>query len=211
MKTIIKFLFCSVLALSVMTCGNEDKSTQLTDYEEVQQIFSQEEIDDLKDITTYFEGVICKSNQVTAAQLPDCYQAFFEQLKAGEKKGIMDIRIPFEAQTQFISQMNKTSFDQVWNYGIPRNELDTLEVLHVNLKGNYIQFLTEFGTQNDWIKQYTDRLKAIGDIAGGAQLFILNNYKQLDCTDPRIRLFLAINYLTINDQYRAYAQLKNNN
>ncbi len=169
----------------------------------ISNVFDDAEIRDLSKILTFFDEQICIVQQIDNSRIKDCYQAYFERMKKAAKTGNIEIKIPFEEQQKMYSNMDESTFRQIWYFGKNwrRNLPDTIKSIGLKCDGKYAEFLKIVGNENNVIKEYYESLKACGDISPTMVADLMMNYKNYDINDVKIRLIIAIHYLTMNDQY----------
>jgi hypothetical protein len=64
-----------------------------------------------------------------------------------------------------------------------------------------LEFLKTFGEEDSVINNYYNSLDIAGDISPTMFADLAINYKNYNLKDPKIRLIIAIHYLTLNDKY----------
>jgi hypothetical protein len=192
-------LWSLVLALS---CQQAEHSG-LASYPDVRVVFSETEIGDLNTILNFFEHQICDLLQVQSADVRDCYQALFQMMERAEKTRILYVPVPFDAQKEMYSHLSATTFKEIWirGTGVESATGDTLERIHLNFDGKYTQFLDSLKTDHRIIESYVATLKRELTINSTMIEGVMFNYRLYDMNDLRMRLFIAVHYLTINDMY----------
>lgn len=89
-------------------------------------------------------------------------------------------------------------FSPCWHRDCPD---DTLKCITYSYNGKYLTYLEELGNENHLIQKYHEAYHFLGDISPTMVASILLDYKNYDIRDIRIRLVIAIHYLTLNDQF----------
>ena len=197
-----------LISFIILVIGCQSNPKSLRDYEEVNKIFQEKEIEDLERIVDFFNESICKSEKLENTNVLDCYELYFKRMRKAEETGIVEIQIPYQEQEKLMREIDLNSFNQIWSYGKTwRKNSDTLEVVNIKYDGKYIKFLKEFGKENIKAKNYVDRFEAVGDISPSMFADVLMNYKEYDVRDERIKLLIAIHYLTQNEQYKIHEKL----
>lgn len=203
----MKYLLINKISIFIIVfllgCHSPKKS--IDNYKEIIKIFNQEETNDLKKILSFFDSAVCKSENLNKNDLNNCYNQYFKRMKVEEKRtGNFEIQISYQEQKKLINHLNVNTFNQIWTkYKTNYDKLDTLEILSFNLNGKFVAFLKEFGETNNKIHSYQERLEAVGDISPTMMGDIVVNYTDYNISDDRIRLFIAIHYLTLNQQFEA--------
>lgn len=168
----------------------------------IKSVFNESEIQDLETILVFFDNKICETENINKSNISECYRSFFERMAESEKTGIIEFRVPFEEQRNIYKKINQSTFDEIWIFGKSwkRKTNQTFRFLSYNLNGKYVEYLEELGNENKIIKNYIDTLLAAGDISPIMFANVLMGYKNYDIADIRIRLMIAIHYMTLNDQ-----------
>lgn len=198
MKRIYQIIALIVL-IGCSTTSQEDLKSNST----ITTVFNESEIRDLTKILEFFNEQICATQQVDIIKLSDCYQSFFKRMAEAEKTGNIEIKIPFEEQQNLYNQINESTFNEIWNFGKSwnRNSPDTLKYIRFRYNGKYVKFLKELSNDDKIIKNYHDSFEAAGDISPSMIAGLLMNYDYYNINDLRVRLVVAVHYLTMNDQY----------
>ena len=168
----------------------------------IKSVFNESEIQDLETILVFFDNKICETENINKSNISECYRSFFERMAEFEKTGIIEFRVPFEEQRNIYKIINQSTFDEIWIFGKswkPKTN-QTFKSISYNLSGKYVEYLEELGKENKIIKNYIDTLLAAGDISPIMFANVLMGYKNYDITDIRVRLMIAIHYMTLNDQ-----------
>lgn len=188
-----------ILIILALGCANR-KSKSLENHSIITEIYTQEEIEDLKKVMIFFESRICESKVFS---LKDTYKCYDDYL-FGIKKKIKDEDINFNFLA--IDDLEKLqeiigdkSFNQIWNYKIVKEKNN--EIILVNNKGKYMEFLNKYSEDNKKIQSYYNLLKSSSGYISPSiifDIFINKNYYNLN--DERDKLLIAIHCLTANKQ-----------
>ena len=170
----------------------------------ISNVFSKSEIKDLKTLMIYFNEQICVTQQIEITKISDCYQSFFKRMSQATSAGDINIKIPFDDQQNIYKKISKTTFEEIWDFGKSwkPNSSDTLKHIHFKYDGKYMRFLEELGKDDKMIKYYLEAFKSAGDMSPSMVSPLLMNYENYNIEDIRIRLFVAIHYLTLNDKIK---------
>ncbi len=192
-----------IIALLILVGCSGTNQEHLESNSTVTGVFNKSEIQDLAKILKFFDEQICATQQVDISKLSDCYQSFFERMEEAEKTGSIEIKIPFSEQQNLYRQINDSTFNEIWHFGKSsyRNSPDTLRSISLKYNSKYVNFLKELGTDDKIIKNYYDNFKASGGISPSMVASLLVNYDNYNINDIRVRLVIAIHYLTMNDQF----------
>ncbi len=196
-------IFQIIFLFFLISCSNNNKEKLKSD-SIITSVFNKAEIQDLQTILDFFDNEICKNEILEENKINKCYQAFFERIKSEfiETNGTINLQIPFEEQLEMYEKIDISTFDELWIFGkkFPLGSYtDTLKSIFINHSGKYSKFLKEVGKKDSIINIYQDHLHGHGDIS--PQLFsnVLMNYQNYNINDKKVRLIIAIHYLTLND------------
>ena len=198
----MKQLLLLTFILTIVSCSRTDE--KLRDNQTIKSVFDNKEIRDLEKILTFFEYQICKIENINSDNVLICYESFFIRMDKAEESGDIDIQVPFENQMELYDKIDTSTFNQLWtfNWSWKFGSPDSLKSITFNYEGKYVRFLESFGRENKIIKDYYDSFQAAGDISPNNVAKLLKMYKDYDIKDIRIRLLIAMHYLTMNDQYK---------
>lgn len=187
-----------IIALSCTTQRQNDLSNDQT----IKESFDKTEINDLKKIQSFFDKSIGLTESDTQENLEKVYTDFFLQNSNIEKISDFNLSINFNDQKELYNQLDQKTFNNIWT--ISRlNKLgsnDSLENIILNRQGKYVAFIKTLGKQDSVINNYYNSLEIAGDISPTMVADLIKNYKNYNVIDPKIRLIIAIHYLTLNDQ-----------
>ncbi len=188
-----------IIALS---CTNQRKNDLLND-ETIKESFNTTEINDLTKIQSYFDKSIGLTENENQENLEKVYTDFFLQNSNIEKVSDFKLSINFNDQKKLYNQLDKKTFDNIWeiSWSTKWNSNDTLKHIQLNRHGKYTEFLKTVGKQDSVINNYYNSLEIAGDISPSMFADLIKNYKNYNVNDPKIRLIIAIHYLTLNDQF----------
>ena len=185
---------------STVESQNLDSNKSLNKY------FTDTEVLDLNNIILFFEQSICASDNTDISLTHQCYISFFKRMEKCIDTGDFDIKISYQNQRELYNQILESTFNQIWSLSQERKFIgnDKVPVITFNYSGNYIKFINTLGKENEIISEYADSYSSAGDITPGMIAMILVNYNRIDITDARMKLVVAIHYLTLNDNYERY-------
>ena len=197
MKSLILF------ALLIFTIGCiREHSVLLSNDPIANKYFNKEEIEGLVQILNFFEDEI--ANQSATDNVIDSYELFFENIKPEMKIEEFDSIISFGVQKKFFSVLNPILFNEIWFYKKDYNPIikDTVESIYYKWGGKYFDFLYAVSEKDKAIEEYFKDFTAAGDVSPSILAYSMMDYKIYDLKLERIRLIIAINYLTFNEQLR---------
>lgn len=192
-------LFCLFLPQS---CQNKSGSLLAAD-PDIKTIFTETEIKDLETILDFFEGQICELSQVRRDSILDCYDEFFKNVSTAQGSGIIYIPVPFHEQLEMYKKLSATTLQEVWLVGTAVNQTtgDTTERFSLSTEGKYVQFLKALRKDYQILEAYQRSFLQERKMATPMIETLLYNFHLLNLKDIRIRLFVALHYLTLNDLY----------
>ncbi len=190
-----------ILTIFGLAC-NKNENLRLKDDKTLAKYFNLSEINDLENILHLFENEISKNcNKTTVV----CFKKFLD--KARNNINIENFEFSERLNGKIIQEkISKSTFDKIWynSYMFTNKNQDSVPVIMIKTKSNYIDYLKELSISKPYLKKYlkdgTSPLNSF--IQGTTILYILNNYEQFDLSDERDRLILAIHYLTVNEEFR---------
>jgi len=193
-----KYIIFSLLLL--VGCSN---STKLVSNKTVKEVFNGTEIKDISTILNFFDQQVCKANITDKDSIYNCYQHFFGEMHKCIEKGELKIPISFSKQQKLYAQISDSTFNRIWDFhkSWSNNSTDTLKSISYRYNSKYINFLEKLGKEHEFVKSYHESYIAAGDINPSCVGGFISYYKRLKIKDERVRLFVAIHYLTLNDRY----------
>jgi len=195
----LSFIIASILIL-FNACSDKLESNKT-----ITSIFQEKEIQDLKKILNFFNDQICGSEISDRSKLHDCYTKYFKRLKeVSISEGDIRIGISYDEQKKLYENLNDETFDEIWYFikSWHQGSTDTLKNMQYRPNGKYVRFLEEFGKKNEKINDYYESCIASGGIPPTRVADVIYNYEDYNIKDVRVRLVIAIHYLTMNDGYQ---------
>ncbi|MBC8489660.1 MAG: hypothetical protein H8D45_26880 [Bacteroidetes bacterium] len=192
-----------IIALIILIGCSGSNQENLQSNSTIIKIFNKSEIRDLTRILEFFNKQICTNQQLGKKNFNDCYLSFFERMSEVEKIGSIKIKISFDEQKKMYAQLSDSTFNQIWTFGKVVNRLsnDTLQQIEIKYDCKYVDFLNQLGKDYNVINKYYENFRSIGDIGPSMVADLLINHDSYNFKDIRVKLFVAIHYLTLNDQY----------
>ncbi len=192
-----------IIALLVLIGCSTSNREKLESNSTITTVFNKSEIRDLTKILEFFNEQICAAQNVDKNNLLDCFQSFFMRLAEADQTGSIEIRIPYEEQQNMYKQISDSTFNQIWLFEKIWNRHSTDTLKHINYKydGKYVEFLSALSKEDEVIRNYYENFKALRGISPSMVAELVKNYDFYNINDIRIRLVVAIHYLTMNDQF----------
>jgi len=166
--------------------------------ETVLKVFSPSEAEGLEKICDFFTNVICDTTKETNPA--DCYSNYMADLKAETPLiGAYPYLFSKIEQDDFFESIDSDLFSEIWRMDdvISGEDNNTWIELGLNNRGKYAEYLELLGEEFVSIKEYHDDLMYGGLLTAAAQAKVLMFPENYDVNDARIRLVIAIHYLTI--------------
>lgn len=188
-----RILYVILTIITISSCSQKIKSTEITDN------FSEGEIKDLHKLTDFFQVQMCGST----SDFKSCIDSIIPILGEYGWNPILE-NVDFDAQNELYSEFQSDLFSEIWNFCPSRNRRgnQTYRLLCLNRDGKYVQFLKDLSQRNPDLKEYYEMTIESGDWESRGQLHsrIYTNPQYYDLEDPSIKVLIAVQYLTQNDQ-----------
>lgn len=192
MKKIIYILFS---LLTVVGCSQDFNSTELNNN------FTEAEIRDLNRFTDFFQDQMCGNNK----DFKGFIDSLIPYLREFGWQPVLQ-NIDFNKQKSLYNSFESNVFNEIWDICKSRNLKEEWErkSLCLNPKGKFIKFLEELGKRNGVLEAYKNALLEARDFIDIQRIEseIYNKSKRIDLNDPGIKVLIAIDYLTQNDQQK---------
>ena len=80
-----------ILSFGLIGCSSPKSSFELSESSSLRQVFSAEEINELKIAFDFFNGELCAEQQINK----DCYRTFFQMLNKNNAEGFVELPISY--------------------------------------------------------------------------------------------------------------------
>lgn len=169
--------------------------------------FNQEEIAQLDSIRTFFNNYVlntCEGEKTINV----CYQQFFGQLLENiEVQTQYHIGVPYAEQEELYEQINEGLFGSIWRHSTPKVYVPSVDSLvtysTIDLRSQdsrYMEFLKDVSAEEPYFGKYIEPIIDFGHLSPSLTQGMLYNHRDLDFSNERHQLILAIHFLTVNDQ-----------
>lgn len=194
--------FAIITVISISSCQQE-KYTGLAAYPDMRAIFTEAEMQDLETILAFFEHEICDLLQVPGDSVLPCYQAFIANVDHAQSTGVLYVAVPFDKQLELYEKLSDAAFTQIWlrGTGVDQATGDTVQRMNLSFDGKYMRFLDTLKIDHQIIDAYTRSFKDEHRMSSKMIEGVLYTAHLYDLSDLRMRLFIAMHYLTVNDMY----------
>lgn len=195
--------FLLIMTAIFAVCCVSQRQNDLSNDETIKETFNATEIDDLLKIQSFFDKSIGLTDTKNQKEIIKAYTDFFQLNSEIEKVADLDLPINFNDQKKLYNQLDKKTFEDIWSIGwsTKMNSNDTLKNVELNRHGKYVEFLKTLGKQDSIIDKYHNSLEVAGDISPAIVADLVKNHDNYNIKDPKIRLMIAIHYLTLNDKF----------
>lgn len=199
-----RIILLNILFFILISCSIKEKRKLESD-SIITSVFNKTEIQDLQTILNFFNKQICENEDFDGQNINNYYQDFMKRLKSEsiESNGTIYLEIPFEEQLKMYKRIENSTFNEIWLFGksFPLgSSTDTLKSIFINHSGKYPKFLKEVGKKDSIINIYQEQLSNSGDISPQMFSSLLMGYENYNIKDIKVRLVIAIHYLTLNDE-----------
>jgi len=168
----------------------------------ISKFFSAKETKQLTLLTHDFDQHII-SAYGKSGDLNLAWQTFFKELKSTtDASEIKDkINLTSTEQENMLKKLGTETLRKIWNLkSLKEKGKKQNELLSLKYKSNYSLFLEDLSRENNLIKEYRNSIEIAGDISPNSVANLIIHQSELDLSDPDIRLFLTIHYLSINKE-----------
>ncbi|MEZ4888271.1 MAG: hypothetical protein R3E32_26310 [Chitinophagales bacterium] len=193
---------CLLLIVFVLLIGCETikMDRDIGAYGEIQSVFNQAEINDLRIILNFFDDVVCKSENVEKSNVLEAYEKYFKRMDETSTDMNVDIRIDGQRQQNLFQKIGSPTFNQIWTKSLQNSKKSVaFEAIELNSKGKYLKFLHEFGKNKPWVNAYYEKFNLSLSLSPSMIWDILRHHEKFDMTDERTKLVIAIHYLSLNE------------
>ncbi|HAA12655.1 MAG TPA: hypothetical protein DCE41_13565 [Cytophagales bacterium] len=175
-----------LISLILLVAGCQPPASQLADYAQVQENFTEAQVADLDRIIRFFQTHSCSD-----AFSRECWESSALQ---------NDFTLDFSAQRALYQELNSGVTGYFWLVGWQNRADDSLAYQFYTPDGPYLQFLKALAEEKEEVKAYVEELINFGDIGPKLNQLYYRQRKEWDVSDPRIQLIIAIHELSVWDQ-----------
>ncbi|MEL6832287.1 MAG: hypothetical protein AAFY48_18455 [Bacteroidota bacterium] len=166
-------------------------------------VFTQEETVKLNTVIDLFESTICQEGTKDYEQ---CYTTFGERFFDTKKNSYFEETFTQTFQERLSEELGEDLFEEIWYYTTvykgqkSKPETPKATTIEVNTIERYAQFLQEVAAEHESVESYEERFQRGGSISPNMVANANQNLNEFDLNDKRIRLILAVHYITLIDQ-----------
>lgn len=162
--------------------------------------------EDFNLITQFFEEQIGVPSALDEQAKIDAYDQFRLNIKRYyEDEGVP---IDFKKQRELYQNLSGYFFSNTWSYGTVQFSSDETRYISLNLRPESIlmKYIGKIDT-SEFVNYYISTLKSAGAISPSMYAHMTITLTKLDLENPKVRLLMAMHFLTINDQINRREQL----
>ncbi len=191
MKT-ISFLISLVVFVFIGCSGGSGEQT-------IFEYFDKRESKELEKLLVAFDDQIAKDETSTN----DSYEALLKMMSQAEtSKELFYFSDSLFHSIDIAHFLSQNTFGKIWEYKDTKSAMDSENVnsqLFLKYDGAYQQFLKKLAEEEGGvIEDYYQSFEIAGDLSPAMVAMFQKQYTQLDIADERIRLVIAVHYLTLS-------------
>ena len=193
----MKYSLITILSLVLYSCS--DNYQELRQDMFIQKHFNREQSKDLAKIVRFFDEKVCTTTGREGIQGLICYRDWFDMAISDTTHSI-PLQLSKEAQWEFSNSLLKESIGSIWRIKSPSKTglYKELPQLKLYPGSPYMKWLKVFSEDDGSIKKYYTAILNEGIDATKTRAIFGDNYSQWPVSDPRYRLIIAIDRLTLN-------------
>lgn len=194
--------FLLFLTIIILFSCTEIRQDSLSKDDTMQMIFNKNEIIDLLEILNFFEQSIGLSDNYSVDEFQKAYSDFFNLNKEIKMSSELRFSFDYTDEMNLFGKIDTLTMKEIWENQLVRlmRSTDSMYVFKINYNGKYMRFLQRLGEQDKKIENYYNTIKVASDITPALVADIAINYKDYNINDPKVRLVIAIHYLTLSEK-----------
>jgi len=197
-KTLIMRYVTLILMIFLLSCS-ESKVITLENDPLITKHFNDSDIKEFQKILSFFDNVVTQ-NCDKKDDLIYCYNKYLSNLLYDvDSTGGFDPRLNLNKLNILVDSLNRSTFNKIWIYSWSkkRESLDTNQVIVANNGAEYFNYLNDLGQTDTIYKNYYDYYYLTGDLSSATAIaLVLKKYDLFDFSYERVRLFIAIHYIS---------------
>ncbi len=160
----------------------------------VKQYFNKYQRADVEKILSFFDEQACRQMQMTTDDPVACCERYLSHLAKADTFGNIQIGISMAEQEKLFASFSPSTVKDIWS-----DETTGMSGhFEIRFDGRFHRFLRVLGEENEKIGQYVDTFDQVGKITSSMHADVLLNFRDYDLFDDRVRLMMAVHYLTLN-------------
>lgn len=198
--------------LGLLSCSSSNHEQLLTD-STINSIYKTNEVEELSKILTYFQNEICSKQLTSISDTLECFRAYMDFLKSNMHSDSINLQINFSSQQEFYNEISQEMFTDIWEVSwkirsYSNSKKDTLKAIGYNSSGRFMELVKQTGNDHESIKRYHYAIESAGGLSPTAMGDLMAFPENYDISDVRIRLIIAVHYLTFNDDMKRFEKVK---
>ena len=170
----------------------------------ISTLFNENEIADLEKILVFFEGQIesiLKEKNTYDGSI-NVYRNYLNFISIPSKDRDFDTFISIDDQLLFYNQISASTFNKIWEFDVTTITETMVDYKHLTYRrgANYISFLKKLGDKYEHFASYPRLYEAMGTFCASMWWHPIIEHEKYNLEDVNVRLFVAIHFMTINDQ-----------
>ena len=194
-----------IILLAFGTCLGQNSGVELKTH------FTKSEIKDLNLIADFFQSELCSS--IDQDNFKKCFIESLPKYTALTQNYI-GTQIRYRKQKKLYKNLSSSTFSKIWRLRVSYLMLEEskYEYNNISFSGNskIVDFVNALGEENKYLKNYGNSLRNFGEFETGTLLTmdIMNQTNNWNLVDRNVQIFLAIHYLTQNDNINRDKKVK---
>ena len=196
--------FSSLLILFVLLASKTFGQETFDNDTIINKLFNKEEQADLEKILGFFEKEIeeiLKENNVYQDSI-NIYKNYLNFISIPPQNRDFDTFLSIDEQLKFYETISESTFNKIWEFSFKTLTETKIDYKWLTFKwdGHYELFLKEIGIKYKNFESYYNLFKAMGCISASMWWHPITGHDKYNLNDIKIKLFVAIHFMTINDQ-----------
>ena len=179
--------------LTLLSCTSQENISELENH------FNNNQIDDLKKLTDFVINEVSQGKDFKSSLMN------LDEEIANEGIETILIRIDYQKQTEIINSIDQSTYNKIWTECLTqdfRRDIEFYVLCSLGPESGYQKYLHELGKRIPYVKEYSDKLAASGDLGHDFKFwyYYLSPESPVDHSDFNSKLIFTIHILTLNDQ-----------
>jgi len=170
----------------------------------ISTLFNENEIADLEKILVFFEGQIesILKEKNTYNRSMNVHRNYLNFISIPPNDRDFDTFISINDQLLFYNQISASTFNKIWEFDITTITETMIDYKYLTYRrgGNYISFLKKLGDEYEHFASYPRLYESMGTFCASVWWHPIIEHEKYNLEDIKVRLFVAIHFMTINDQ-----------
>lgn len=204
--------FCTLFILLILLSSKTFGQLTFDNDTIINKLFNKVEQADLEIIMGFFENEIeriLKENEVYQDSI-NLYKNYLNFISIPPENHDFDTFLSINEQLKLYDAIGESTFNKIWEFSV----MTLTETMHdykwltYKHDGNYVLFLKELGVKYKNFESYHRIFKAMGCISASMWGHPITGHDNYNLNDIKVKLFVAIHFMTINDQAKRNERVK---